>query len=540
MTIRTLGNRITQSFSASASTVAVRNDPNGGGFFSSSSNNITINTVNVAANGYTLTSTTPTISRIQVTDSNYIPLDDTAISTSGGYITITGTNFRTGVVVYIGTSAAISTTFVSATQLNVQVPSNSGGTVQLLVVNSDSTAYSSSITYSSFPTWITGSTLTSFVSNTAYSTTLSATSDSAITYSLVSGSLPPNSSLAANGYFSGNTYVTSVTNYSFTVAATDQENQNTNQTFSIQGSPLVAFTISPAVNGKTIWNMATDGTLTLTNSGTYVISGISNDFTTTVKMWGGGGGGGATGFPGVHSGGAGGAATGTIQFWANTSYDLIVAQGGFGATVNLSRAGGGGGSGSGIRIHTVNTPILVAGGGGGGGVGGTAGQNAGGAGGGTNGQNGFSGVSNTYGIGGSQSAAGGVGPAGRIPGSPGSGSNGGNGGGATSTTYISPGTGYGTGGYGAQDTNDAGGGGGGAGYFGGGGGGDSTGAYSVGGGGGSGYQNTTYVTGGTLYAGNGTTPGNSADGSRGTAGNAGGPGASAANGSIIVAFVSVP
>jgi hypothetical protein len=79
------------------------------------------------------------------------------------------------------------------------------------------------------------------------------------------------------------------------------------------------------------------------------------------------------------------------------------------------------------------------------------------------------------------------------------------------------------------------GGGGGGGYYGGG-----SGIYvnpdtAAGGGGGSGYYNPTYVTGGTLTAGSGTTPGNSSDAYRGSAGAAGtNVGQTGASGAVIL------
>lgn len=277
-----------------------------------------------------------------------------------------------------------------------------------------------------------------------------------------------------------------------------------------------SFTITPAVSGKSAWDMTTDGKLTLGTSGTWTIVPDS-DFSVSVKVWGAGGG--STGA----SGAAGGAAVGTVSFQSGLSYQLIVGGGGAGGSGN--RNSGGGGAGSGIQYTTNTTPIIVAGGGGG--SDGTAAPGVGtaGGGGGTTGQDGIGGnrgFGNNGGAGGgTQSAAGPGGVGARRTGSSGSGRNGGNGSGATTSgpnTYAG-GTGFGSGGVGAYDSGDAGGGGGGGGYYGGGGGGGDAGG--LGGGGGSGYLHPSLVTGGTLYQASYGTAGNSSDSDRSTSGNAG-------------------
>ena len=70
------------------------------------------------------------------------------------------------------------------------------------------------------PVWSTGTTLPTFTRNVAYSTTISATEDDsgAITYSLLSGSLPTGLNLSSGGTISGTP--TSLANTTFTVRAT--------------------------------------------------------------------------------------------------------------------------------------------------------------------------------------------------------------------------------------------------------------------------------------------------------------------------------
>lgn len=266
------------------------------------------------------------------------------------------------------------------------------------------------------------------------------------------------------------------------------------------------FNISPAVNGKTVWNTDVDGPLVLDSHGTWTMTPVDY-FSTTTKIWGGGGG--VTTISQTAYGGGGGAANGTVKFSKSVSYDLIVGQGGGGVASN--RNAGGGGAGSGIQVTASADPILVAGGGGGSYS--TAGRRAG-AGGGTTGQ---AGDGAAGGPGGTQTGPGIGVSGGRRTGASGVGRNGGQLGTGSSATRTS--TGFGTGGAGAYNGGDAGSGGGGSGYYGGAeGGGDAAG---FGGGGGSGYFNPDRVTNATLYQGNYEIPGNVDDPDRGTAANPG-------------------
>jgi len=179
-----------------------------------------------------------TVSNVAVTDSNYTVLNDTPnISTTGGFIRITGRGFVSGCVVYVGAIPATTTTFVSSTEVRAVVPAASSNTLMVYVVNPDgSTAIKlNSLVFSGTPSWNTGATLGSQLSDIAFSVQFSATSDSAVTYSLSTGSsLPPGTSLFANGLFTGTvTGISSDTTYSFSVDAIDVESQDTSRTFSV-------------------------------------------------------------------------------------------------------------------------------------------------------------------------------------------------------------------------------------------------------------------------------------------------------------------
>ena len=185
-----------------------------------------------------LDSSGPAVANVKITSNSYAILDDTAVSTDGGYIIVNGSNFEPNVNVLIDQTAATSVTRVSATQLRVQVPALSAGSKILYVVNSDTGATTillNGVTYSGTPTWVTGSTLTEGAVDAAISIQLSASSDSNVSYQLQAGStLPAGLTLAANGLLSGTvTDITVDTLYNFTVEAVDTENQESPRSFTI-------------------------------------------------------------------------------------------------------------------------------------------------------------------------------------------------------------------------------------------------------------------------------------------------------------------
>lgn len=202
-----------------------------------------------------------TVSNVAVTDSGYNVLNDTPnISTAGGFIKLTGRGFVSGCVVYVGGVAATSTTFISSTEVRAQIAAATSNTLMVYVVNPDgSTGIKlSSLVFSGTPAWATGATLSGQVADTAFSVFFSATSDSAVSYALSSGSsLPPGTSLFANGLFTGTvTGISSDTTYSFSVDAIDAENQDTARTFSVTFSSGDAYfyLTSVLLNGEAnVW-----------------------------------------------------------------------------------------------------------------------------------------------------------------------------------------------------------------------------------------------------------------------------------------------
>lgn len=182
-------------------------------------------------------SVAPTITSVIITDSSYNTLDDTAVSTAGGFIRVIGTRFVSGCVLYVQGTAATTTTFISSTEVRAQIPATTSGTLHLYLVNPDNSAaiFLTGVQFSGVPSWTTTSPLSQQVDGSAFSIQLVATGDAPITYQLAAGSsTPPGTTLASNGLFSGTVSgLTNDTTYTFTVNAIDPQNQDTGRTFSV-------------------------------------------------------------------------------------------------------------------------------------------------------------------------------------------------------------------------------------------------------------------------------------------------------------------
>ena len=196
----------------------------------------TLSVPTLTVNGESVTAITlPTISSIS-------PSTITNAQTS---VTITGTNYVNGATVNaIASTGAIYTadtvTFNSSTSLTCNFTLTTDGTYYIRVENPDGIAARSStalLTVSDAPTWSTAAgSLGSVAQGGSISFTVTATSDSAVSYSIVSGALPTGASLnsstgAITGTESGSD--TSETTYNFTIRATDAEAQTADRAFSI-------------------------------------------------------------------------------------------------------------------------------------------------------------------------------------------------------------------------------------------------------------------------------------------------------------------
>ena len=302
------------------------------------------------------------ITAVTITDNAYTALDDTAISTSGGYIKLTGTGFASGAVAYIN-GITCTTTFTSSTELRVVAPANTAGTVSLTAFNTTGSGaiWAVGITYSGFPT-VTTSSYTN--SSAIVSTQLVATGDGTLVYSLQGGStLPSGVTLSSSGLLSGTvTGISTSTVYTFTVLVNDAQLQTTQQ----------LITLSVVLNDAYF------------NSTVLLLHGDGPAIPATIEILVVAGGGGGRDVSGATAGirdSAGGGAGGVIYnaalaITSGAVYPLTIGTGGASATAGISSvwntsftASGGGAGGQ----------VYIAGGAGGSGGGGANYQSAAGA-----------------------------------------------------------------------------------------------------------------------------------------------------------------
>ena len=219
------------------------------------------------------------ITTVVYTDSNYNTLTANAAATTYGTFRILGTGFSPGANVLVantssGTIANVTsnTTYIGATEIRANV-SVTAGNYALYVFNPNGSAaiYYSGVTFQPYPVW----TATSYASATTVSVQLLTSStavEQPITYSLVSGTLPTGTTLAANGLISGT--ATGIPNagqtFTFTVAATDIYNETT------QASISLTITVADAYFDYT--TLLLNGE---TNSNTYIQDAGANNFTLT-------------------------------------------------------------------------------------------------------------------------------------------------------------------------------------------------------------------------------------------------------------------
>jgi hypothetical protein len=215
-----------------------------------SNSSITINGSQVSLGGSTTINvgTFPTVTS----------LSPSTVTNDATSITITGTNFvSVPVVEAINASTgaitrANSVSFTSSISISANFTLTVDGTYYIRVENNDGYAGRSStalLTVSDAPIWSTSAgTLGTFSGGGSVSATVSATSDSAVTYSVISGSLPTGISLnSSTGAITGTeSGATADTTYSFTIRATDGESQTADRAFSI--------TISVAINNGVQFN----------------------------------------------------------------------------------------------------------------------------------------------------------------------------------------------------------------------------------------------------------------------------------------------
>lgn len=319
------------------------------------------------------------------------PGDDLATTPAGGAtVAIAGTGFVNGCQVLINTTYANTVTFVSSSSITFTAPALTAGTYPIYVINPDGgTAIGiPGISYSGVPAFATGSgSLGTVYEGAAFSSTIAATSDSAVTYTIDSGALPAGLSLNANtGAIAGNIgSISNSTTYNFTVKATDTELQDTTRSFSITTNPDVVTFNTPASN-QTYSNSTSDAfslTVNATSAAGQSVTYTANALPTGLTLSGANiagtlsGSGSTTSLITATAAGSAKTATRTLS-WTVTSPTvtvsyLLVGGGGGGNTNNNSGGGGGGGvlTGGAMSLSRGTQYTVTVGGGGGAGSNGT-------------------------------------------------------------------------------------------------------------------------------------------------------------------------
>ena len=321
------------------------------------------------------------ITTISVCNSSYTILDDTAVSSTGGYIKLTGTGFAAGCIVTIGTVNATTTTYVSDAEVRAQLPATAAGSYTIYLTNTDGgTCFRlNAVTFSAPPVWTTGS----YTSPVTVSTQLLATGDSTLTYTLTSGSLPSGITLSSSGLLSGTTTLNS---YSFTVTATDAQLQDVSQVISLSvinaQVPVEYLVVAGGGGGG---NMAGGGAGGVLQGSLSLSAAAGSSYTVTIGS-GGAGGVGTSNTQGINGnisvfssittlgGGGGGAFSTTLSNGLATSSGTTGSGGGGGITATSPYPPGIIGYGTSPQGYNGGLGIDTGyGGGGGGGAGGTGG-----------------------------------------------------------------------------------------------------------------------------------------------------------------------
>jgi hypothetical protein len=255
----------------------------------------------------------PKIKSIIYTNSSYTPTISSSIDLSklnNKYITISGSNFKSGASVFIDNTSGSVVTYVNSNKLNVNVISKNVGTYPIYLMNTDgaSTFKINAITYIA----------------SAYT----------IEYLIVAGG-------GASGYFSS----------------------GDNRSGGGGGGGFVSGSMSVYSTGSFVVTVGTGGAI-VSPSGTGT-NGNTSSFGSNIIALGGGGGGGAAS-PGRSggSGGGGGASAGPGNFAGGIGSQPSQPYGGFGnnggtgGTDNVTyRSGGGGGGAGGAGGNAGGSPI---------------------------------------------------------------------------------------------------------------------------------------------------------------------------------------
>jgi hypothetical protein len=228
------------------------------------------------------------------------PAPDTALSTAGGEtVIINGGGFYAGCSVVLN-GTALTTTLLSPTQVQITTPALAAGSYTIYLSNTDGATaiYVPGIIYSGTPTFTSpaAGTLGSMyeTQNTylalgaAEATMVASAAATPITYTVVSGSLPPGTSLnSSTGVITGNTALNaSSTTYNFTVSANNAYNESVTRSFSITVNPDVVTWSNPALNGTLpVYEFTTPSALVASDAAGYTLYTLT--YTSNVSSYNG-------------------------------------------------------------------------------------------------------------------------------------------------------------------------------------------------------------------------------------------------------------
>ncbi len=161
---------------------------------------------------------------------NTVLSGDTAVSSAGGFVRVTGSGFRTGANVFLN-NVLCSNSLVSSTQINANIPASANGSYVFSVFNTDGSGgtWLPGLAVSGPPAWTTSS----YSANTlTLSIQLLATGDAPLTYYIQPGSSnPQNLAVSSSGLLTGT--VSGDGAYSLTVIVDDAQNQSVQETITV-------------------------------------------------------------------------------------------------------------------------------------------------------------------------------------------------------------------------------------------------------------------------------------------------------------------
>jgi hypothetical protein len=241
---------------------------------------------NVVLNNTTTFSTSSAVPKIS--SISYVG-DNTAADIAGGEtVTITGSGFMTGLSVYVAGVLVGSASYVNSTTATFTSPVKTAGSYTLQLVNTDGgvATYIPGVQYSGVPAWSTSAgSIANVYEYSSVSTSVVATGDAPITYSVSAGnSLPSGLTIGSgNGLVSGTTtaVASGSTTTNFYLNASDGQNQDTARNFSITVNADSVSWSSPADNtsysvptGTAISNVALSASSAAGKSITYTANAL--------------------------------------------------------------------------------------------------------------------------------------------------------------------------------------------------------------------------------------------------------------------------